>query len=348
LVADSPAEHRVTMDYYVSALERHLRLRVPELAFSVLRTPALRHRGKLARRLRTVVDRYFRLPLAIRKSRASIVHITDQTYSHLIPWSSAPTVVTCHDLTPLKGARRSIGVQLYRASIGRLRDADRVVADSQATKSELELRLRLLPNQITVIPLGVDPIFFGSRWLGRLEPLRILHVGSNFDYKRMPLVVTTLLRLKQSGLDPILCKVGFPLEAELVDNLETAGVRFEDHGPVTTARLADLYAEASLLLFPSASEGFGWPVAEAVAVGLPVVASDLEVLRETSGGYATHVHGDSAVDYAAAIIALIQQPAQTAELRESGRRWASRYSWDAHVEELAGVYIALLEPGEHG
>src|ERR1700694_314164 len=76
LVADSPAEQRVSMDCYVSTLESHLRLRVPALAFSVLRAPALRHRGKLARQLRTVIDRYIRLPLAIRMSRASVVHIT--------------------------------------------------------------------------------------------------------------------------------------------------------------------------------------------------------------------------------------------------------------------------------
>ena len=331
------------MDYYVSTLESHLRLRVPALAFSVLRAPALRHRGKLARQLRTVIDRYIRLPLAIRMSRASVVHITDQTYSHLIPWSKAPTVVTCHDLTPLKSTRRSVGIQLYRASIRRLRDADRVVTDSQATKSELELRLGLPSMLITVIPLGVDPLFFGTRWLGRCEPLRVLHVGSNYDYKRMPLVVSTLRRLKELGRDPILCKVGFRLEAELVNNLKNAGVRFEDHGSVTTAQLADLYASASLLLFPSASEGFGWPVAEAVAVGLPVVASDLDVLRETSGGHAVYIQGDSAGDYAAAIIALIEHPARTVTLSENGRLWARRYSWDAHVHELAAVYIALLE-----
>jgi glycosyltransferase involved in cell wall biosynthesis len=159
----------------------------------------------------------------------------------------------------------------------------------------------------------------------------------------MDLVVDTVVQLATRGHTIELIKAGPSLPRELAQRVTAAGARLIERSDGTlrtpTAQ-ADIYSQATLLLFPSSHEGFGLPVAEAMAVGLPVVASDIEALREVSGGFAAHVDGDAMV-LASAVDRLVRDPAMLERMSEEGRLWATRYRWAAYAFALREVYTAL-------
>jgi glycosyltransferase involved in cell wall biosynthesis len=289
-----------------------------------------------------IVDRYLLLPLAVRRSNAEVIHVLDQSYAHMIGQArSAKVAITCHDLTPLELPRFSIGWILYRQAVRGIRSADRVIAISETTRRRLINHLGIDPDKVTVAPHGIDPALFDAQWKGPGTGLRILHVGSNADYKRVGLVTEIAARLAAKHPSVELWKVGESLSRRTKARLAQQGVVVRDFGRVPDLRLHQIYADASLLLFPSAYEGFGRPVAEAMAVGLPVVASAIDTLVEASGGNAVHISETSPEAFAYAIESLLQDPVRMHELSHRGRLWASRYRWEQHCQALREVYREL-------
>lgn len=343
LVADSPAEGWISMDLYAEEVARALSAQ-GATEFEVLRPPVRRVSGALRRKLQRFIDRYVLLPRSVRESDSRLVHILDHAYAHLVRDARPrPVVITCHDLTPFTESHyTSPGWLLFRfVAAPQIRRADRVIAISEATRSELIRRLAVDPERITVAYHGVDPAFFEVRWSGPQSPITILHVGANVDYKRPWLVVNAAIELARRGHPVQFWKAGGTLAKDSAAQLTQAGITVKVVGRVASRELASLYAQASFLVFPSSSEGFGRPVAEAMAVGLPVVASGIAVLRETTGGNAIHVESADGAAYADAIEAAAGDHLLMARLSERGRTYAERYTWEEHARRLRQVYSDL-------
>ena len=178
-----------------------------------------------------------------------------------------------------------------------LRQADRIVCDSDATRRDVQRIVR--PGDYAVIPPGVSPIF-ARRAAGRgaararvAAPARraipppglaiasgpyLLHVGGNQWYKnRAGLIETYAALVERMPAAPPLVIVGKPLHAR-ADGRHRRAARCRDASSPCDAvgdrELAAVYSRAALLLFPSLAEGFGWPVLEAMACGCRVVTSN--------------------------------------------------------------------------
>src|SRR5437764_4160347 len=149
-------------------------------------------------------------------------------------------------------------------------------------------------RRISVVPFGVDRAFFSEAPTARIrgradwripdDAFVVLHVGSTVERKNVPLVIHTVARLRAEA-DAYLLQVGGRFSNEQQQLIERLGLkRF-----VRTAPLADestlrrAYRAADVLLFPSLYEGFGYPVIEAFASGLPVVTSGAGGLKEVGG-----------------------------------------------------------------
>jgi len=311
--------------------------------------------------------RYFFYPLRLRREarRADLVHILDHGYAHLL--SSAqrrPVVVTVHDLMPVivlrspgDGWEQRLRNHLLAGALKALRQADAYLVGTEWLKAELATWLGD-DRRIRVVPFGVDRAMFseapGARSRGRNDwripeaAFVVLHVGSTVERKNVPLVIHTVARLRQQGADAYLLQVGGRLTGEqeqLVERLELRSV-------VRSVRAADeatlrrAYRAADVLLFPSLYEGFGFPVLEAFAAGLPVVTSGAGGLREVGGDAAVIVAAREPAAYAEALTDLADDDDRRDALIDRGRARARQFTWRRTAELTAAVYRQLLSGGE--
>ncbi len=109
-------------------------------------------------------------------------------------------------------------------------------------------------------------------------------------------------------------------------------------GPVAEADLPALYSGAAIFVFPSLYEGFGLPVLEAMACGVPVICSDASSLPEVAGKAALQVDARRPDLLAAAIAALLSDPPRRTQMRAQGFIQAARFSWDETAQRTLEIY----------
>src|SRR5690242_18332616 len=275
-----------------------------------------------------VAARHFFYPWRLRGEarKASVVHILDHSYAHLLnSCRRRPVVVTVHDLMPVivwrspeDGWREGIRNRLLRGTLKALRQAQAFIVGTEWLRKELATWLGD-DKRIHVVPFGVDRAFFreapGGRERGRVDwripedAFVVLHVGSTVERKNVPLVLHTVARLRNDADE-------------------------------STLRRA--YRAADVLLFPSLYEGFGFPVIEAFASGLPVVTSGAGGLKEVGGDGVVVVEGRDPGAYVQALERLGDDALLREELVERGRARARTFTWQRTAEQTAALYRGLL------
>jgi glycosyltransferase involved in cell wall biosynthesis len=307
--------------------------------------------------------------IARNRARFDIFHIVDHSYSHLIHHLPADRcVVTCHDLDTFKCLlepeleNRSWAFRaMTRRIFGGFRKAARVNCDSSATRDDV-VRHGLIPSErLEVVPNGVHPIFTAvadpdadaelCRLFGRRRPdsIEILHVGSTQPRKRIDLLLRIFAAVRANLRDARLMRVGGGLTKRDRGLAEQLGVS----DAITTLPflerriLAAAYRRADVLVLPSDSEGFGLPIIEALASGVPVIASDLPVLREVGGNAVRYCAVGDVDAWSRAIVEVIRErdadDHARLERRALATAQASRFSWSANAERATQAYLALLD-----
>ena len=221
----------------------------------------------------------------VRRARADVLHSPAIDLVSLIP--GAQLVVTLHDLIPLKHADTYLQTGIkHRLRYAAVKRAKRVIVPSQAVALDAERLLGLLPTQVVVVPEAPAPAF------ARVE-------DSRAALERLDLPERFLLWVggmdppdPRKGLDALTAAVaagpGLPLVlagrySAAAEALAASG-RVTLIGRVSDAELAALYSAAEVLVFPSAEEGYGLPVVEALACGTPVAAYASTSLPEVVAG----------------------------------------------------------------
>ena len=259
--------------------------------------------------LRRVRRRWFTHPKkvknAILNTNPDLIHITDQEQAHLVPKNiSCPVVITVHDLFlldpkvlqtnwgPIEIGNQNPGI-IRSMDINRLKrglsQADLAICISKKTAEHLA---QLIPNlPVEIVPNSVDVEARDPRIKLRERPeldsdsTHLLVVGSEDPRKAIEFVLDVM-----GELDPkirqniILHKVGAEsnpnAELRLRERAEQLRIRLKWHGKVDEEKLIALEQHVDALLFPSAAEGFGLPVVEAMASGCPVLVNDLGAQNE--------------------------------------------------------------------
>jgi len=230
-----------------------------------------------------------------------------------------------------------------------IRSAARLLAPSKATSQDIArfYGVELMPDAI--VPHGVGAQFFsvtGRSCHPRAElPERyILHVGARRPHKNQRVLVEALAALRASHPDLGLVLVGqrdprFPDEVEeLIEKLDLSNYVFQ-YTQADDEVLLDLYANATVFAFPSLIEGFGLPVLEAMAAGLPVVASDADAVQEAAADAAIIVPARLTSEWVRALDEVLSDPDLAQDLRKRARSVAARHTWARSAE----LTLAVLE-----
>lgn len=261
----------------------------------------------------------------------------------------ARSVVTVHDLTPFRvpdafgRGKRTVGrIVLDRVLVR----AAAILCVSQATADDLEAADPTLAERVHVVPNGVGSDFrdAGGGDNGGEPPVAgtyLLWVGMLKPHKNPAAALDVLARIRANGRPDVrLVVVGrtFP-ELSLPDLVDARGLRdaVVVLGEVDDAVLRRLYAGAGALLFPSRAEGFGFPVLEAMAVGTPVIASDIPALVEIADGAAALFAPDDVAGMAEATFAVLCDPCRRAAAVARGRARAATFTWTASAGRTAAV-----------
>jgi glycosyltransferase involved in cell wall biosynthesis len=205
-----------------------------------------------------------------------------------------------------------------------------VIADSEATAADLDRFYRLPPRKVRIVPLGVDPNFFTITRAHQAEPLllsvstlhphknldRLLRAFANFHGKRpeFRLVIAGLRGFDSENLERLRDELGL-----------AAAVEFT--GWIPREELYSLYGRACAFLYPSTFEGFGLPVLEALAAGVPTACSEIEPLASTAGDAALQFDPNDGAAMAGAMERLVSDENLRETLSTKGPERAARFSW---------------------
>jgi glycosyltransferase involved in cell wall biosynthesis len=272
-------------------------------------------------------------------------------------WGRFRRVSTIHDLhyrtvPEAHFGMRSLGMRVLVPLSARR--AHRVITDSQTVRAQLLDLLRLPPEKVDVVPLGIgrsrrsEPLAEGELrrrlGVGDDDPL-LLSVSAKRPHKNLAALLDALALLEPDRR-PVLVLPGYPTEheADLRRRAAALGVdgRTRFLGWVDGAELEGLYASAAGFVFPSLSEGFGLPVLEAMSRGVPVACSGVGAVAEVAGEAALRFDPTSPRAIADALERLLTDQAEADRLREAGRARAAGFTWEQTARGTLESYRRAL------
>lgn len=274
------------------------------------------------------------------------------------------TVATMHDVIPLMFP--DVYMQFppylfwplyYRrlADEGRWAEVDHFIAISEATKRHLREYLAIPPERVTVVHNGIDHDHFrpveDRRRLAQFRrevnlPDRfVTYLGADDYRKNVDLLVRALPHLPE-GVDLVLAGGMAPGTRRRLEALARelrVGDRLVFPGYIADEHVPDLYGAASAFAYPSRAEGFGLQLLEAMAVGCPVVASDVGSLAEVVGDAGLLVDPNDPKAFGEALARCVTDDQLRTDLERRGRERAADFSWRRCAEETLEVYREVLD-----
>jgi glycosyltransferase involved in cell wall biosynthesis len=322
------------------------------LRFHVAKTPF----GSQSSNLAKVWFEQITFPRACRKLGVDVAHVP-YFGSPLSP--TVPTVVTIHDLIPLvlPEYRGGLLVRLYTSLVAAAAPQARIIlADSEASKRDILQKLNLTAERVRVVYLAPAPNFQPAETWQQVVDIKakynlpenfVLYLGG-YDVRKnvsallhaytwvsatlgdqYPLVLAG--RLPESDTPFFPDPLRMARELGLAEAIITPGWIAEEDRPL-------LYAAATVFAFPSRYEGFGLPVLEAMACGVPVVTTNAASIPELAGPAAFQLDPNDTKHMAAPIIRLCTEEESRDMMIERGFAQVEKFSWPKTAQETLQAY----------
>jgi anaerobic magnesium-protoporphyrin IX monomethyl ester cyclase len=307
------------------------------------------------RRVPRMVWMQLRAPAALKAIGAEVAHFTNGMVPLL---TSVPTVVTIHDVSlrlyPRHHPPRRVLLNGPLVDLA-ARFADAIITVSASAKRDIVGLYKVDPGRVHVVHEAAAPSFRPVTDAKTLERVRrryglaertILYVGTIEPRKNLPALVDAFAQRRRSGeLDHQLVCVGpYGWKSRRLDDLiarsgAAEAVNFTGYVPFED--LPALYTLAEMFVYPSMYEGFGLPVVEAMACGVPVITGRAAALAEVGGDAVEHVERLESGALGDALVALAHDDARRARMSASGLARAQTFSWDRAAGESLDIYRSV-------
>jgi glycosyltransferase involved in cell wall biosynthesis len=292
---------------------------------------------------------YWALPRALRKIAPDVFHDT----KNALPFGlRMPACVTVHDLA-YHTVPESFGFWsrtfLRRATRDAVRRAAAVVVPSEATAADLRRYHPPSQAKLHVVPHGIDPApdlapetVAAVRAKLQLPERFVLHVGTVQARKNVDLVVRGVRALRQRGFPHhtvLVGRRGWLADKALQEIAADDATTWLEH--VAATDLPAVYAAAEAFVSPSAYEGFGFAVADALAAGVPTVISDVSSLPELCGEGAVRLAALRSEAVADALAVVLGDPVRTQARVAIGKARAATFTWEAAADGHLRAWFAV-------
>lgn len=290
--------------------------------------------------------------------RPDLLHATDFV---LPPTHARRTLVTVHDLAflfypnaAMPGLQRYLNVVVPRS----VRRADHVIADSHNTAKDLHEQWQIAPETITVVQGGVDHAHFRP-----VEDVEVIaQARAKYEIGDAPYIfalsrleprknfirlIEAFAQARQEASLPHRLVIGGGkgwLYDDIFARVQELGLGGQVHFPgfIADADLPALFSGAAFFAYPSLYEGFGLPIVEALACGVPVLTANNSCLPEAGGPGALYVNALDVDEIAAGIVRLAADSTMRTSLAAAGIAHAANFTWHRSARQLLAAYQQLL------
>jgi glycosyltransferase involved in cell wall biosynthesis len=318
-------------------------------AFDSFKVPNSRWQKRLADVSWHSVAEQFVMPWLLVKEHLDLVHIP---YFNVPIFYPGKFIVTIHDLTILHfdtGKATTLPLPFYKLrrlgyymalAVG-LRRASKIIAVSNTTKQEIIDHFQIDPGKIAVTHEGMD---LGTKNRKKIiEDPYFLYVGNAYPHKNLE----TLLKAFAQLITPYKVKLVLVGKDDFFykrirETVKTMGLvrSVIFFGPANEEQLPSLYGHAIALVFPSLMEGFGLPAVEALAVGCPVICSNIAVFTEILGNLPIYFETTNVDQLADKMKEVLQSP-PSAEWKKKATLLASNFDWGKMSKETLCIYADI-------
>ncbi len=296
------------------------------------------------------LSQQWRIPRLLQRLGADVYH---SAYFLMPYFVGVPAILTLYDVIPLlfpdhstRRARLFFRVLMSLA----LRRVQHTLPISEATRRDFVTYFALPVERSTTIPLAADPIF-GPQPAEAVAAFRaqkalpehfVLYLGSNKPHKNLLRLIDAWAHVVRdcAGYSLVVAGAWLPQHPEPRQRAVELGVTDSVHwyGSISNAELPLMYAAADAFVFPTLYEGFGLPVAEAMACATPVACSQTSSLPEIAGDAALLFPPTDSVAIATAIMTLLKSAEVRTEMRERGAQQVQKFSWEHTARQTLDVY----------
>ena len=356
-------DQRISMELYAHYLGHYIKKNFSSIIELSSFTPSMLISKYLPNKLKMRFARFVEYPYQIKKNyqKYEINHIIDHGYSHLVryPLNKKNTIVTVHDIIPILAWRGIIPnfsyphkPRLIEYSINSLREAAHIIAVSNNTKKDLIEHCGLKSENISVVYNGCSGSFRpfqenqkkqirNNKFKFPRDSFLILITGEGYKNHETALKILKELRSKKKNI--YLVRLGPKNHnwQNLKNNFSLDNYVIE-LSKLKQNEVSELYNSVDCLLFPSWYEGFGFPPLEAMANGLPVVASNVASIPEVVGE-AGLLYNPSDVDgMVKGITSIMNDKKIKIEMINKGIKQSSFFTWEKSVKKLVNIYNDVL------
>ena len=291
------------------------------------------------------INKIFRPAINLAVPRVDVFHASNQI--HAVPRRVRLTG-TIYDMTCMLMPQfhTPANVKAEMRHYDRVfRRANGLIAISQSAKDDAVRLLKLDERRIQVIYPGVPDRYFDAKPWTKIEKPFILFVGTIEPRKNVDTLLDAWELLPTSTRKShelvFAGPIGWAGNAT-VNRLRSGiqGVRIL--GYIPESDLPNLTATAEIFAYPSFYEGFGFPIAQAMAAGVPVITSNISSMPEVAAGAGVFVDPHSPTELAAAIQDLLTSPTKRKELGKEGRKRAEQFTWKNSARQSAEFFSRLI------